>query len=130
MDEDRGSHDRAQLLKLWHEYGKTYNAFVPEEQPDPRDWDRPLPVLDDKGTLDPQALKHWRYFEKTRNFLRQRYADYGTLPGPALTFDCLVPQFQKPLDVPAAAAVLTHIVYDHCFRSELINCLDNAPYYG
>ncbi len=55
---------------------------------------------DEKGSLDPQALKHWRYFEKTRDFLRQRYSDHGILAGPVLTFDCLVPKFQKPLDMP------------------------------
>jgi hypothetical protein len=99
MDEEQGK--RAELLKLWHEYGKVYNVFVPTEQPDPHDWDRELPEPDDKGTLDPQALKHWRYFEKTRDFLRQRYTDHGILSGPALVFDCLVPKFQKPLDIPA-----------------------------
>ena len=98
MDEEQDK--RAELLRLWHEYGKAYNVFVPAEQPDPHDWDRPLPQPDDKGTLDPQALKHWRYFEKTRDFLRQRYSDHGILAGPALTFDCLVPMFQKPLNIP------------------------------
>jgi hypothetical protein len=97
MDEEQDK--RAELLRLWREYGKAYNVFVPAEQPDPHDWDRPLPQADDKGTLDPQALKHWRYFERIRDFLRQRYADHGILLGPALTFDCLVPQFQKPLDI-------------------------------
>jgi hypothetical protein len=47
---------------------------------------------DDKGTLDPQALKHWRYFEKTRYFLRQRYSDHGILAGPAIIFDCPIPK--------------------------------------
>jgi hypothetical protein len=99
MDEEQGK--RAELLRLWHEYGKAYNVFVPAEQPDPHDWDHPLPVPDDKGTLDPQALKHWRYFERTRDFLRQRYSEHEILAGPALVFDCLVPKFQKPLDIPA-----------------------------
>jgi hypothetical protein len=89
------------LLKLWHEYGKVYNVFVPAEQPDPHDWDRELPESDERGTLDPQALKHWAYFEKTRDFMRQRYSDYGILSGAALIFDCLVPRFQKPLNIPA-----------------------------
>ncbi len=100
-DEQDLNFQRAELLRLWHEYGKAYNVFVPPEQPDPHEWDRPLTPPDDKGTLDPQALKHWRYFEKTRDFLRQRYSDHGILAGPALTFDCLVPKFQKPLDIPA-----------------------------
>ena len=72
-----------------------------DEEPDPHDGDRELPKPDDKGTLDPQALKQWRYFERTRDFLRQRYSEHGILAGPALTFDCLVPKFQKPLDIPA-----------------------------
>lgn len=98
MDEEQDK--RAELLRLWHEYGKACNVFVPSEQPDPHDWDRPLESPDDRGTLDPQALKHWRYFEKTRDFLRQRYSEHGILAGPALVFDCLVPRFQKPLDIP------------------------------
>jgi hypothetical protein len=100
MEEDREQDKRAALLKLWHAYGKAYNVFVPAEQPDPRNWDRPPETPDAKGTLDPQALKHWRYFERTRNFLRERYSDHEILDGPTLTFDCLVPKFQKPLDIP------------------------------
>jgi hypothetical protein len=99
MDGERERDKRAELLKLWREYGKAYNVFVPAEQPDPRDWDRELPTPDDKGTLDPQGLKHWRYLEKTRDFLRERYADHGILAGPVLVFDCLVPKFQKPLAI-------------------------------
>jgi hypothetical protein len=100
MGEDQEHDKRAELLKLWHDYGKAYNVFVPAEEPAPQGWGGELPEPDDKGTLDPQALKHWRYFEKTRDFLRQRYAEYGILSGPALIFDCLVPKFQKPLDIP------------------------------
>lgn len=101
MDGDQEQDKRAELLKLWREYGKAYNVFVPREQPDPHQWDRELPKPDHKGTLDPQGLKHWRYFEKTRDFLRERYSHHGILAGPALVFDCLVPKFQKPLDIPA-----------------------------
>jgi hypothetical protein len=101
VDGDQEQDKRTELLKLWREYGKTYNVLVPAEQPDPHQWDRELPKPDDKGTLDPQGLKHWRYFEKTRDFLRQRYAEHGILAGPTLFFDCLVPKFQKPLDIPA-----------------------------
>jgi hypothetical protein len=35
MDGDQEQDKRAELLKLWCEYGKTYNVFVPAEQPDP-----------------------------------------------------------------------------------------------
>ena len=85
------------LLKQWHEYGKTYNVFVPDEQPAPKSWDRPLVEPDQKGKWDPQTTKHWRFFELTRDFLRTRYAEHGILSGPTLIFDCLVPRFQKPL---------------------------------
>jgi hypothetical protein len=101
MDEDQEQDKRAELLNLCREYGKTYNVFVPAEQPDPHDWDRELPKPDEKGILDPQGLKHWQYFEKTRDFLRERYADHGILAGPSLFFDCLVPKYQEPLDIPA-----------------------------
>ena len=89
------------LLKQWHEYGKTYNVFVPDEQPAPKIWDRPLVEPDAKGTWDPQTIKHWRFFELTRDFLRTRYAEHGILSGPTLIFDCLVPKFQKPLRLSA-----------------------------
>jgi hypothetical protein len=36
MDGDQEQDKRAELLKLWREYGKTYNLFVPKEQPDPQ----------------------------------------------------------------------------------------------
>ena len=87
------------LLKQWHEYGKTHNVFVPDEQPTPKgeEWDRPLLEPSDTGTIDPQLMKHWRLFGPTRGFLRQRYAEHGILQGPALAFDCLVPKYQTPL---------------------------------
>jgi hypothetical protein len=44
-----------------------------------------------------QLLKHWRYFEKASDCLRQWYPDRGILLGLALVFHCLVPEFQKPL---------------------------------
>jgi hypothetical protein len=118
-DEQDLNFQRAELLKLWHDYGKAYNVFVPEEQPHPHNWDRPFQTCDERGTLDPQALKHWRYFEKTKDFLRQRYVDHRILLGPALTFDCLVPQFQKPLDIPTPAAVFLHILSGHSLLQEL-----------
>ena len=71
------------------------------QQLHPNQWDLPRPEPDEKGTLDPQAVKHWRYFEQTRDFLRHRYAEHGILAGPRVTFNCLVPAFQKPLSIPA-----------------------------
>ncbi len=91
--------DRDKLVDIWKQYGKAYNVFVPDEQftPKGQGWDRPLPEPSDTGTLDPQIMKLWRIFGSTRGFLRHRYAEHGILQGPALTFDCLVPKYQKPL---------------------------------
>lgn len=60
MGGDQEQVKRVELLKLRHEYGKAYNVLVPEGQFDPHDWDRELPKHYDRGTLDPQELKHWR----------------------------------------------------------------------
>ncbi len=91
--------DRDKLVEAWKRYGETYNVFVPDEQPTPKGdgWDRPMPELSESGTFDPQLMKHWRFFSSTRGFLRHRYGEHGILQGPALTFDCLVPKYQKPL---------------------------------
>ena len=55
MDEDQEQDKRPDLLKLWSDYGRTYNVFVSAEQPDPHDLDRELPKHDDNGTLDPET---------------------------------------------------------------------------
>ncbi len=91
--------DRDKLVEAWKQYGATYNVFAPDEQPTPKGegWDRLMPVPSDTGTIDPQLMKHWRFFTATRNFLRHRYAGHGILQSPALTFDCLVPKYQKPM---------------------------------
>jgi hypothetical protein len=91
--------DRDKIVEIWKQYGKTYNVFVPDDQPMPKgeEWDRPVPEVSDTGTIDPQLMKHWRLFQATKGFLRHKYAQYGILRGPGLTFDCLVPQFQKPM---------------------------------
>lgn len=91
--------DRDKLVQIWKQYGKTYNVFVPDDQPMPKGegWDRPVPEVSATGTVDPQLMKHWRLFQTTKGFLTHKYAQYGILRGPGLTFDCLVPQFQKPM---------------------------------
>jgi hypothetical protein len=93
--------DRDKLVEAWKQYGATYNVFVPDEQPTPKGdgWDRPVPEVSETGAVGPQFMKHWRLFAATRNFLRHRYAEHGILQGPSLTFDCLVPKYQKPLKV-------------------------------
>jgi hypothetical protein len=42
------------LAKQWHEYGKTFSAFVPEEQHCPSRWD---PELPDIQVRSPQWLR-------------------------------------------------------------------------
>lgn len=81
------------LVQIWHEFGERFGLFVPEEQPAPTAWDTPVPEPDEKGVLDPQALKHWRQLFPTKDFLRSRYGKFRILEGPSLYFDCLVPKF-------------------------------------
>jgi hypothetical protein len=93
-DEENLNAQRTRMMEIWHEYGKTFNSFVPEERPFPDEWEPEVHVEDDKGCLSPQALKHWEQLFPTKEFLRQRYADHHILEGPSLDFDCLVPKFQ------------------------------------
>ena len=95
-EEDRNA-QRTRMMEIWHEYGETFNSFVPEEQPCPEEWEPELPGPDEKGWLSPQALKHWEQLFPTKEFLSQRYAKYHILEGPSLWFDCLVPKFQRPM---------------------------------
>jgi hypothetical protein len=46
---------RNRTMQIWHEYGKTYNVFVPAEQPFPDEWEPEVPEPDDKGRLSPMA---------------------------------------------------------------------------
>jgi hypothetical protein len=94
-DEQDLNAQRTRMMEIWHEYGKTFNSFVPEEQPFPEEWEPALAGPDDKERLSPQVLKHWEQLFPTKEFLRQRYADHHILEGPSLDFDCLVPKFQR-----------------------------------
>ena len=85
--------ERDWLAEAWHEYAREFGVFVPEQQPAPEVWEPELPPPDEKGRLDPQVLKHWEQLFPTKNFLRERYAQYKILEGPSLDFDCLVPKF-------------------------------------
>lgn len=67
---------------------------MPAEQPAPLVWDRQLQEPDDKSRWNPQTIKHWRFFQLTKEFLKGRYR---ILAGPALVFDCQVPAFQEKL---------------------------------
>ena len=94
-DEEELNAERTRMMEIWHEYGRTFNSFVPEEQTYPDEWEADVPASDEKGRLSPQALKHWEQLFPTKEFLRQRYAEHHILEGPSLWFDCLVPKFQR-----------------------------------
>jgi hypothetical protein len=96
-DEQDKKDERTRVMEIWHEYGRSFNAFVPEEQPYPEEWEPDVPAADEKGRLDPQVIKHWDHLFPTKEFLRQRYAEHNILEGPSLWFDCLVPKFHKPM---------------------------------
>jgi DNA-binding CsgD family transcriptional regulator len=101
-EETESLDERDRMVEAWKRYGGRYNVFVPDDQPTPKGdaWHKLLPEPTDQGAVDPQFLKHWRVFHYTRAFLRERYAEYGILQGPSLTFDCLVPKFLSPLAIP------------------------------
>ncbi len=94
-DEEELNAQRTRMMEIWHEYGRTFNSFVPEEQPFPVEWEPAMPPVDDKGRLSPQVLKHWDQLFPTKDFLRHRYAQHHILEGPSLWFDCLVRKFQR-----------------------------------
>ncbi len=52
-DEQDLNSQRTRIMEIWHEYGQTFNAFVPEEQPFPEEWEPDLPAPDEKGRLSP-----------------------------------------------------------------------------
>jgi hypothetical protein len=62
-DEEDLNAEGIRLMEVWHEYGKTFNSFVPEEQPFPNQCDLDLPGPGEKGRLSPQALKHWEILD-------------------------------------------------------------------
>ena len=63
--------------------------------PAPTTWEPDVEEFDDKERTNPHYLKHWKFFGKTKDFLRERYAKYHILQGPSLTFDCLVRKYQR-----------------------------------
>ena len=89
--------DACALVERWRAYGERFAVFLPEHQPVPEVWEAGVPQQDARGRTNPQYLKHWKFFSRTREFLRERYAEDGILQGPSLFFDCLVPHFQKKI---------------------------------
>ena len=86
------------MLKLWQEYGERFAVFHPDEQPLPPteawrpDMYEPYgPQPDEKGDLDPRVIRHLRWWDTTKEFLRQRF---GLQVGPDYLFDCLAGKYQ------------------------------------
>lgn len=86
--------ERNKLVQDWHAYGAEFSVFVPQERPAPTEWDPEVDEFDDKGRVNPQHLKHWKFFAQTRDFLRERSAKYKILQGSTVIFDCLIRKFQ------------------------------------
>jgi hypothetical protein len=87
------------MLQLWREdYGKRFSVFNPEDQPAPElnSWNSDMwepydPKPDGRADFDPQMIRHVRWFERTKEFLQDRY---GLAIGPDLFFDCKAMQCQ------------------------------------
>lgn len=95
------------MLKLWREdYGARFSVFDPEDQPAPEPeswqpemWESYDPQPDDQGDFNPGVIRHIRWFERTKEFLQDRY---GLIIGPDLFFDCKAMQCQGSLSVEIA----------------------------
>jgi hypothetical protein len=77
--------------------GLRFSVFVPAHQPKPDTWDPDVEEFDEKGRVNAHYLKHWKFFVRTKEFLRERYSKYRVLESPSLFFDCLVLKFQNPM---------------------------------
>jgi hypothetical protein len=88
---------REDLVAAWQAYGEQFTVFVPAQQPAPSTWKPEVEEFDDNGRVNPHYLKHWKFFARTKELLRQRYGKYHILEGPTLLFDCLVRKFQAPI---------------------------------
>jgi hypothetical protein len=86
------------MLKLWYEYGEQFAVFQPDEQPLPPQevWHADIyepyePEPDQDGKFDPRVIRHLRWWEQTREFLRVRF---GLQVSPDYLFDCLAGKYQ------------------------------------
>jgi hypothetical protein len=86
------------MLKLWQEYGDRFAVFHPDEQPlpPPDVWHSDMyepygPEPDEDGKYDPRVIRHLRWWEDTRRFLRERF---GLQVSPDYLFDCLAGKYQ------------------------------------
>lgn len=89
---------RKWMLKLWQEYGEQFAVFHPDEQPLPppdvwhEDMYEPYELEPDQdGRFDPRVIRHLRWWEDTRRFVRERF---GLQVGPDYLFDCLAGKYQ------------------------------------
>ena len=87
--------DRDEFVNAWHEYGLRFSVFVPDHQPKPETWEPDFEEFDEKGRVTPHYLKHWKFLTRTKEFLRERSAKVGILPGAMLFFYCYVRNFQR-----------------------------------
>jgi hypothetical protein len=95
MEDPKDRDDKLnKLVEAWHAYGAQFSVFVPQQQPAPTTWEPDVEEFDEKGLTNPHYLKHWKFFPQTKDLLRERYAKYKILQGPALIFDCLIRKFQ------------------------------------
>lgn len=95
-DNEPSAQDVSDLPVAWHAYGEQFSVFVRAQQPAPSIWEPEVPEFDGKGRVNPHHLKHWKFFARTKELLRQRYGKFHVLEGPTLLFDCLVRKFQEP----------------------------------
>ncbi len=92
VDEDQ---IRKQMVEALHEYGERFSMFVPHEQPIPQVLSLYSGTVDHKGRVDHRMLRHWTYYQETREFLKDRYAQFHVLETPAVRFDCLAGKLRK-----------------------------------
>lgn len=86
------------MLKLWQDYGEQFAVFHPDEQPlpPPEVWHEDMyepyePEPDQDGKYDPRLIRHLRWWEDTRRFLRERFDLQISLH---YLFDCLAGKYQ------------------------------------
>lgn len=86
------------MLKLWQDYGERFAVFHPDEQPLPpvevwhADMYEPYrPEPDEQGNFDPRVIRHLRWWDQTREFLRERF---GLQVSSDYLFDCLAGKYQ------------------------------------
>jgi len=84
---------RKWMVKLWREdYGERFSVFDPDDQPAPEleswqpgMWEPYDPKADKDGNYDTKIIRHLKWFEETKRFLKARYE---IAIGPDLFFDC------------------------------------------